>query len=354
MSEIQILSRTATPSPSLLDDLLNRKPSVTFSVPDNVPLDNGDQAFRQFYTLLWREAEREPLKLAKILCCTRAPRIRWGPRIHTVTVEPQYSQQASFDCQSLDFIALCPTENDIREYLRDAMLLRKQNILLLHPYTGHEFPPDTNYPQQVEELRKKGAYNDQRYLERHIKSYRKVNLQINMGFLMCYCSVEYRTTYEQEQILYNAVDAVIEQMKLRDAAVFDKIRLVYSYMVRNIRYDHNYQRYTAYHAMIEHCACCQGYALLFYLFMRKLGVPVEYIRGVTSNGEHHGWNLVKFGACWYNIDTTWEHLHEGKDISIVKQNYLLKSDEDFQNHIPNDCYKTEAFRSAHPMAKKSI
>lgn len=353
MSQIQIVGRTS-PASCVLDDILHRKPSVTFSVPEHLTLESSEQAVRQFHMLLWQEANTQPLKLAQVLSCVQDAEVLWKPLDRVVTVKLTYFQQLRSLCEDLDFMALCPTERDVCEYLRDAMLLRKQNILLLYPHDRQEHLSSTNYLRWVETTRKKDAFNDQKYLERNIKNYKKSEWQYFLGFYLFHYSIEYRTTYEQEQVLYRAVDAAIEQMNLHSAAVFDKIRLVYHYMVRNIRYDYDYQRYTAYHAMIEHCACCQGYALLFYLFMRKLGVPVEYISGVTADGEHHGWNLVKCGAYWYNIDTTWEQLYKGKNISIVKQNYLLKSDQDFQDHIPNESYQTEAFRLTHPMAKQSI
>lgn len=74
-------------------------------------------------------------------------------------------------------------------------------------------------------------------------------------------------------------------------------------------------------------SACNGYALAFYIIMKKAGVPVtcEYGYGLESE---HLWNRVQVDGHWYNIDLTWDDLG-GQNVGY---DYFLKSDADWQGH----------------------
>ena len=61
--------------------------------------------------------------------------------------------------------------------------------------------------------------------------------------------------------------------------------------------------YTAYGALVEGDAVCQGYALAYKLLLDKCGIDSVL---VTSNEMGHAWNLVKLDGSWYHVDVTWD------------------------------------------------
>ena len=81
--------------------------------------------------------------------------------------------------------------------------------------------------------------------------------------------------------------------------------MVHDYLVNNIEYDSGITNFTAYSALFEGTTVCQGYSLLYYKLLTEAGVQCRFITG-SANGEDHGWNLVKIGDAWYNVDVTWD------------------------------------------------
>jgi len=61
---------------------------------------------------------------------------------------------------------------------------------------------------------------------------------------------------------------------------------------------------TAYGALANGKAVCQGYSLAYKLLLRRAGVPVVY---VGSDSMQHAWNMVQMeNNGWYHVDVTWD------------------------------------------------
>ena len=61
--------------------------------------------------------------------------------------------------------------------------------------------------------------------------------------------------------------------------------------------------YTAYGALVEGDAVCQGYALAYKLLLDQCGVNSVL---VSSDAMNHAWNLVEIDGDWYHVDATWD------------------------------------------------
>ena len=97
------------------------------------------------------------------------------------------------------------------------------------------------------------------------------------------------------------------------------LSIVYTYPTAEGRND---PVYSAYGALVNGEAVCQGYALAYDYLLNEAGVPNMF---VASNSLNHGWNLVYVNGNWYHVDITWDD-SEGFG-SCSHYNFLLSDSE---------------------------
>ena len=161
-------------------------------------------------------------------------------------------------------------------------------------------------------------------------------------------SIEYLTDFEQETALTAAIENLKEELALEGLSDYEIVKAIYDYMTDNITYDYanlndaSYElKYTAYAALINKTAVCQGYAVLFYRLALEYGIDARVITG-TSFGEAHAWNIVQLGDYYYDLDATW-------DAGSSKYNYFLKCEANFPDHTRNTEYLTAEFNAKYVM-----
>ena len=110
------------------------------------------------------------------------------------------------------------------------------------------------------------------------------------------------------------------------------MQAIYDWITRNVRYDYanlgndSYLlQYTAYAAVINRTAVCNGYASLFYRLANDAGIDCRFITGTA--GGYHAWNIVRMdNGKYYCLDATWD---EGQ----TNYRYFLKGTTEFgQDH----------------------
>ncbi|MCR5430394.1 MAG: fibronectin type III domain-containing protein [Eubacterium sp.] len=168
-------------------------------------------------------------------------------------------------------------------------------------------------------------------------------------------NVTYLTTIAERDKLDAQVNTMIKDFKFTDkTSTYDKVKKVYDYVCKNVSYAKNSSGtkiYSAYSALIKKKAVCQGFATLLYKVYKTLGIPTRVIAGNSKfSGEEHGWNIVKIGNYYYNLDSTWDStlLHAGK-----KYKYFLKGDS-FNGHQRWTKYSGYKFYYKYPMAAKAF
>lgn len=169
-------------------------------------------------------------------------------------------------------------------------------------------------------------------------------LNLNFNFV-------YYTTNEQEQILNMHIKEYINQnIDVENDTVYEKVKNIYDYITESVRYDYtnlnnsNYTlKYTAYAAMENKTAVCQGYAALFYKMAKESGI--DEVRMITSST--HAWNIVRIGVFYYNLDSTF-------DEGIIIPQFFLKGSDNFQevDHIRSAEYCTDEFKKQYPTSTK--
>ena len=107
-----------------------------------------------------------------------------------------------------------------------------------------------------------------------------------------------------EEILSETTSPGMSQLEIA-LSLHDYLVLhcAYDWSVLQNQGEPSYNVYTAYGALIEGNAVCQGYAMAYNLLLNKVGIETEY---VTSSTINHGWSLVKIGETWYHVDVTWD------------------------------------------------
>lgn len=154
----------------------------------------------------------------------------------------------------------------------------------------------------------------------------------------------YYTTAQQEAEVDAAVDALLEEMNLTGKSDYEKVKTIYDWLCGNVTYDYTGTssiKYTAYAAIINQNAVCQGYSNLFYRLTLELGIDGRLIAG---NNTSHSWNIVKIGDVYYNLDATWDAGYVGY------YSYFLRNMDNFAGHTRDADYSTTDFMTAYPMS----
>ena len=64
--------------------------------------------------------------------------------------------------------------------------------------------------------------------------------------------------------------------------------------------------YSAYGALVEGKAVCEGYAKAMQLLLSYVSIPATTVRGYSADKQTgHMWNLVKINGQYYHLDPTW-------------------------------------------------
>ena len=152
----------------------------------------------------------------------------------------------------------------------------------------------------------------------------------------------------------SAVATLLGQLNLYGKSDYEKICGIYDWMCANITYDYDNLEddsyllmYTAYAALVNRTAVCQGYANLFYRLALELGVDSRIISGTgisnTGSGPH-AWNIVKLSGSYYDVDATWDATWKQAGLEY---DWFLKNEAEFsQDHVRAADFTTAAFQNA--------
>jgi len=166
----------------------------------------------------------------------------------------------------------------------------------------------------------------------------------------------YYTTLQQEAKVDELVEQILRDMNFdKTASDAEKVRRINDYVCATVKYDmvhRNKDLYhlksTAYAALVNKRAVCQGYSVLMYRLLREAGVNTRVVTGTLQDNdtdEYHAWNLVEIDGVWYNLDVTW-------DVMLETEDYYLKTDGSMTDHIRDGEFASEEFYEQYPMARE--
>lgn len=139
----------------------------------------------------------------------------------------------------------------------------------------------------------------------------------------------YRTTLEQEEYVDQKTKEILDSLKLDGKDDYTKLKKIYEYIINNVGYDYESREsevFTAYGALYNHKAVCQGLAHLFYRLTKDAGIDCRMIRG--DAGGAHVWNIAAVDGIYYLFDSTWDIFNTNVDDCF----YFMKGTIDFDEH----------------------
>lgn len=232
-------------------------------------------------------------------------------------------------------------EKVIAQQIRDAMINRGETFVVY--YASEEAYDKTWFKEWVEmAFEETDDSHGGDYLRWNYGGY-KVNTswttKNDKYYFKCTFTVTYYTTLEQEEELDQEITSVLNALDIEDDQLSDaqKVSRIYDYLCKNITYDYetlndtSYKlKYTAYAALINKTAVCQGYATLLYRMLEESDIDCRVVVG-TGNGEAHAWNLLQVGNWYYFSDATW-------DSARTNYGYYLKGSSDFSKHVAESTF----------------
>lgn len=170
--------------------------------------------------------------------------------------------------------------------------------------------------------------------------YENGSTYISLNFLMNY------QTRLNAQSEFEAKVSEIAANAPSDATQFELEQYAHDYIIDNCEYDFEAAEMdeiedkasSAYGALVEGKAICEGYSRAFKLLCNELGIECVNIFG-TDDDENHMWNGVKIEDEWYQVDVTWDD-NEGEQENITRYLYFNLDDEKmYKDHQASDLYE---------------
>ena len=94
--------------------------------------------------------------------------------------------------------------------------------------------------------------------------------------------------------------------------------------------------FSAYGALVDGDAVCQGYALAYQLLLTRAGVTSRIVTGVN-----HMWNMVQLDGAWYHVDVTWDD--PVPDMAgTASHDYFLVTDDEIRDTGSHSTWDADA------------
>lgn len=134
---------------------------------------------------------------------------------------------------------------------------------------------------------------------------------------------------QTDDLLEKAREIVAQADSLPDA--YDQELYFHDYICQNTTYlTQEDDGYTAYNALVEGRAVCEGYSRALQLLLDMVGVPNYLATGVgvddSGSREGHMWNIVTIDGSNYHVDATWDDL-DAEDIHHYAHTYFNVTDD---------------------------
>jgi len=152
--------------------------------------------------------------------------------------------------------------------------------------------------------------------------------------------------YEIENMKQNLVAEIekISSMIVNAKNEYEKELIIHDILGKEITYyEHeNYDdipsiKHTAYSALVDKSAVCDGITKAFQLVLNKSGVDSIFVTGI-SEGVPHAWCKVKLDGDYYNVDLTSDKTLNKENKELIIHSYFNITDKEIMNTHEFDNY----------------
>ena len=199
--------------------------------------------------------------------------------------------------------------------------------LLICPYRKYK-----KYKKVLEGVVDHSACNYELYFEIDVYDLENVSFKLTPF----YDDQSTALTKKQIRKAREKADRVAGQIRKDYPTQTERIRAAHDYICRHVIYDEGCEDggynpvQTAYGALINGKAVCQGYSNAFQMLMESLGIPASVVIG-----DDHAWNAVWVDGHISYIDVTWDDYYSVAD--VVDDTYFMRSKKFFRrSHVWRD------------------
>jgi len=216
------------------------------------------------------------------------------------------------------------TATDLRQTLLTAMSQRTEELVFT--YKGNVKGLKKQLQTSIDEAMKSDPY-----IQYTVKSY-AFNYKGSNVSAEVHVTLSYRETKEQTDYVNRKVTNVLKEIIKPSMTDHEKVKVIHDWIVLNLSYDTSLKKYTAYDGLVTGSTVCQGYSLLAYRMLERVGIDNRIVEG-TAGGQLHAWNIVNLDGKWYHMDTTWDDPTPDRKGKVSHSYYLLSDDEMARDHI---------------------
>ena len=153
--------------------------------------------------------------------------------------------------------------------------------------------------------------------------------------------------------LKSGVETILDECIASDMSDFEKEVAIHDWLCQNVVYDNTVTDYekiaenkrenpspwTAYGAIVNRVAVCEGYSKAFQLLMYCVGINSNLVCGSVTDGSPHMWNTVMLDNDWYYVDVLWDDVDEDNvthtflnvDSEMISKTHTIFSDSSVVN-----------------------
>lgn len=182
-------------------------------------------------------------------------------------------------------------------------------------------------------------------------AFRRNSIENGYGFEI----FQIESNYEEFE---DAIDLLTTKAS-KGKTVFEKQKILHDELCKRTTYSEESDDqtvYSAYGALVNGRALCEGYARAFQLLCNRMGIENVLVSG-TSKGIGHLWNMVKTEEGWSHVDVTWDDLRSDTlytYLNLTKMQILIDHDidADYKNASPAIVAQGHSFNFNLPEASK--
>ncbi len=131
-----------------------------------------------------------------------------------------------------------------------------------------------------------------------------------------------KSEYEKAVALYNMLEEYVE---------YD-----YSAIGVDVTDSQGMMAYSAYGAIVNGKAVCEGYAEAYQYLLQRLGIQSYIVTGQSKEGGNHEWNLLRLDGKYYYADITWDDV--GRPDELHHSYFSITTERLLEGHIIEDPY----------------